>query len=239
VKLTAVELTAGKEIDLYELKLELRPASESGKKGNRTLYGAGNFQIPSEPVTAEYLGPLLIVARLISKLATGKLELEVKDAKKQEKAAFTAWGKEVGGLQAGLGFRVGEKRVHHYGETLWVVARLRNVGKEAVEFKHIGAFFVENAPTITDPQGKVVVLPRYLAEGAQFPHSIKVPPGKEVELYGWNVDLDERWAKHHGTGKFTFQFERIVGPTSGNPNHPNPAFAKLATGKLDVEVVER
>lgn len=32
--------------------------------------------------------------------------------------AFTAWGKEIGGLQAGLGFHPGEKRVYSHGETV-------------------------------------------------------------------------------------------------------------------------
>ena len=40
-----------------------------------------------------------------------------------------------------------------------LVVRVRNVGKEAVEFKHIWAFFVENPPTITDADGKIVKLP--------------------------------------------------------------------------------
>ena len=34
-----------------------------------------------------------------------------------------AWGKEVGGLQAGLGFKPGDKRVYHHGETVrWFFA---------------------------------------------------------------------------------------------------------------------
>jgi hypothetical protein len=40
----------------------------------------------------------------------------------------------------------------------------------------------------------------------------------------------------HGAGKFSLQCERVVGPTSSNPNHPNPAMSKLATGKLELEV---
>ena len=30
---------------------------------------------------------------------------------------LTAWGKEVGGLQAGIGFPAGQKRVYRHGET--------------------------------------------------------------------------------------------------------------------------
>jgi hypothetical protein len=65
------------------------------------------------------------------KLATGKPELEVKDAKqpKQEKSdqeneLFTAWGKEVDGVQAGLGYWSGAKRAYHTGETVRLVIRV-------------------------------------------------------------------------------------------------------------------
>ncbi len=113
-----------------------------------------------------------------------------------------------------------------------------------MEFKHIGAFFVENPPTITDADGKGVQLPRVFAEGLQASHSTNVAPGKEVELYEWNIHLLPKGAtsknlvRIHGTGKFTLQCERVVGPTSGNPNHPNPTLDKLATGKLELEVKE-
>lgn len=160
----------------------------------------------------------------------------------KEKEAFTAWGKEIDGLQAGLGFRPGQKRAYRHGEEATVVLRVRNVGKEAVEFKHIWAFFVENAPTVRDADGKVVKLPRVTAEGLQMPRSTAIAPGEEAELYQWSLDLPPKGASSknrltiHGTGKFSLQCERIVGPTSGNPNHPNPTLEKLATGKLELEV---
>jgi hypothetical protein len=83
-KENVVDLAAGEVIDFCELKLDLRPASESGKKGHRTLYGMGKFQIQYEQVTGEYLKPVLIVQNK-SKLATGKLDLEVKDGKEKPK----------------------------------------------------------------------------------------------------------------------------------------------------------
>jgi hypothetical protein len=165
-----------------------------------------------------------------------------KQEKEKEKEAFIAWGKEVGGLQAGLGFHPGQKRAYSHGETVKIVLRVRNVGKEAVEFKHIGAFFVENPPTITDADGKMIQLPRCFAEGKQMPHSTNVAPGKEVELYEWKFDLrpegesSKNLLTIHGTGKFSLQCERIVGPTSFNPQDPNPTLSKLATGKLELEI---
>jgi RNA polymerase sigma factor (sigma-70 family) len=171
-------------------------------------------------------------------------EKPVKPAAKRgkDKNIVTAWGKEVGGLQAGLGFRPGERRAYRHGETVTLVVRVRNVGNEAVEFKYIWAFFVENPPTITDADGKMVELPRATAEGMQMPRSTNVPPGKEVELYEWKFDLQPKGGINkelftiHGTGKFGLQCERIVGPTSGNLNHPNPTLDKLSTGRLELEI---
>jgi RNA polymerase sigma factor (sigma-70 family) len=164
-------------------------------------------------------------------------------AQKQEQID-TAWGKEVGGLQAGLGFRPGQKRAYYQGEEATVVLRVRNVGKEAVEFKHIWAFFGENPPTITDAEGKPVRQLGLKPLGLQQPRTTTVAPGKEVELYEWNIHLLPNGATSknlltiHGTGKFSLQCERVVGPTRGNPTHPNPTFDKLATGKLELEVKE-
>ena len=238
-----VNLTPGKDMELHDLKIKLAPAGGSGdvtEVSPETLNGKGKFQIQYEQLAAASIDPIL------SKLATGKLELEVKEAEKggkEQKETFTAWGKEVGGLQAGLGFRPGQKRAYSHGETVAVVLRVRNVGKEAVEFKHISAFFVENLPTIMDADGKLVQLPRFHADGRQLPRSTNVAPGKEVVLYEWSFDLRPKGDSGNkgsltiqGTGKFSLQCERIVGPTSGNPNHPNPTLDKLATGKLELEV---
>ncbi|MFL5341456.1 MAG: RNA polymerase sigma factor, partial [Gemmataceae bacterium] len=167
----------------------------------------------------------------------------VKKPPEPDKEAFTAWGKEVGGMQAGLGFRPGENRVYHHGETVKVVVRVRNVGKEPVEFKHVRAFFLENPPRITDADGKMVQLPPYGTRDQEWnmPRSSNVAPGKEVELYEWTFDLQPNGENSsrsfiHGTGKFSLQCEPIVGPTRFNPNHPNPTLSQLATGKLELEI---
>jgi hypothetical protein len=78
----------------------------------------------------------------------------------------------------------------------------------------------------------------------QGPRDTPIAPGKEVVLYEWNCALlriggtSKNLFTIHGTGKFTLQCTRIVGPTTGNPNHPNPTLDKLATGKLELEVKE-
>ena len=246
----------GKEVDLCKLPLDLRPDTDRKKGESWTLYGTGKFHIQYKDVSV--VGEPRLEAPVTTH-ATGKVELEVKEADKKpavekpvepaakqekEKKTFTEWGKEIGGLQAGLGFRPGEKRPYHHGEEAWIVLRLRNIGKAPVEFSHIWAFFVENPPTITDADGKILKLPKLAALGLQGPRDTPIAPGKEVVLYEWNCGLQpiggisKNLFTIHGTGKFTLQCTRIVGPTTGNPNHPNPTLDKLATGKLELEVKE-
>jgi hypothetical protein len=258
-----VNLAPGKEIELAELKLDPRTATQSVHEGQWNLFETGKFTVQYERLAHSDID------KLLSKLATGKLDLEFKfkappeDEKKvppkqkgeEDKQAFTAWGKEINGLQAGLGFRAGQRRAYAHGETVRVVLRVRNVGKEAVEFSHIWAFFFENPPTITDPEGKPIQLPVGAAEGRHMPRSPKVGPGEEIDLFTWSFDLRPKgergdttyplargrdWvlASLQGTGKFTIHCERVVGPTTSNPNDPNPALSKLATGKLELEVKE-
>ena len=78
-----VNLAPGKEIELAEVKLELRPASESGNKKENTLYGTGKFQIHYERVM--YRSGALAIASVLRGLGTGKLDLEVKPDRPAEK----------------------------------------------------------------------------------------------------------------------------------------------------------
>src|SRR5262249_8470110 len=164
-----VELPPGKEIELHEIKRELKPASESGDTRPRptgrphALYGTGKVNVQYEQVFGDpNMGhPGWKLDPTLSKLAIGKLELEVKDAekvpeKKEEKEGVTTWGKEVGGLQAGLGIRPGERRAYHHGETITLVVRVRNVGKAAVKFEYLRQFLDENPPTVTKADGTTV-----------------------------------------------------------------------------------
>ncbi len=73
--------------------------------------------------------------------------------KDKEKEPFTAWGKEVGGLQAGLGYHPSQKRAYSHGETARLVVRVRNVGKEEVKFQYLRHFFIENPPAVMDDKG--------------------------------------------------------------------------------------
>ncbi len=154
-----------------------------------------------------------------------------------EKEPFNAWGKEVGGLQAGLGFPAGEKRAYSHGETVKLVVRVRNVGKEGVKFRYVRQFFIENPPTVTDGDGKPVPLPHTRVWGFHALVEVNLAPGKEIELHELKLELrpanesGKDWERIlFGTGKFSVQYEQLIGP--GN----DKILGKLATGKLELEI---
>ncbi len=177
-------------------------------------------------------------------------EKKVKTPQKpeKEKEGFTAWGKEVGGLQAGLGFRPGEHRAYHYGETIKLVIRLRNVGKEEVKFSYLQPF-IEHAPTVTDGEGKPVSQPDVIPDiGERLPGEVTLAPGKEIELHELKRELwpasessSNRFSttyRLYGTGKVSVQYEQVLGLPSMIYRgwKLDPALSKLATGKLELEI---
>jgi hypothetical protein len=208
-------------------------------------------------------GATITLDPALTKLATGKLDLEVRDAEKtarkqeKEKERFAAWGKEAGGLQAGLGYLPDQHRAYHTGETVTLVVRVRNFGKEPVKFQYYRQFFMENPPAVTDGEGKPVRLPSEQdAEDVQvrLPVDMNLAPGKEIELAELNFKLrpaSESGNKDfstsygtkvsvqydlYGTGKFAVQYERVFGMTSQGAVTLDPALSKLGTGKLELEV---
>jgi RNA polymerase sigma factor (sigma-70 family) len=236
-------LAPGKQVDLCELNLALRPASEREKNEPWALYGTGKFQLRFESVAGGNADPVL------SKLDTGKLGLDVKDAEtrqeKREEDGLTAWGKEAGGLQAGLAYRPGQKRAYAHGETVTLVVRVRNVGKEAVNFQFLRKYFIEQPPVVTDAQGKPLHRDSLTALGFHVPEDVKLAPGKEIELYELKLKLRPPLEGGHeridferlcGTGKFQVQYERVFGNTSAGSITIDPTLSKLGTGKLELEV---
>jgi RNA polymerase sigma factor (sigma-70 family) len=239
-----VNLAPGKEIELYKLKFKCRPANESGNEKDTPFYGTGKFQIQYERVFGNSSAGQITLDSALSKLATGKLELEVKDAEKaspkqeEEKEGFTAWGKEVGGLQAGLGYLPGEKRAYSHGETVKLVVRVRNVGKEEVKFQYFREDFSDTPPAVTDGKGKQVPIEVLVFDIYPTPVNVILAPGKEIELYELKLDLkpasesgNKGFSTLYGTGKFQIQYEE---------QRPHPGIdkilGKLATGKLELEI---
>jgi hypothetical protein len=174
------------------------------------------------------------------------VENPVKAPQKQKKEmeGFTTWGKEINGLQAGLGFRPGEKRAYIHGETVRLVVRVRNVGKEGVKFHFLRQFFIEALPAVTDGEGKRVPQPRYEVSGlVHVPVEVSLAPGKAIELAALKLELrpasergNNRFTTLYGTGKVQLQYERVFGNTAAGQIRLDPNLSKLATGKLELEI---
>ena len=80
-----VNLAPGKEIELYELmNLNLRPASEKTRDMPWTLYETGKFQLQCERLGGYTGAGGVKLDAVMSKLATGKLELQVHALTKAE-----------------------------------------------------------------------------------------------------------------------------------------------------------
>ena len=168
-----------------------------------------------------------------------------KQKPRQDKEPFTAWGKEIGGIQAGLGFRPGGKRVYHHGETATLVLRVRNIGKQEVQFQYLRHFFIENPPAVVDGKGKSVPFKDGAPRGIYKPLDVSLAPGKETELYELHIGLSDSNgigvpsdSTLHGTGKFSVQYQRVLGNSflSSVAIKFDPALSKLATGKLELEI---
>jgi hypothetical protein len=182
------------------------------------------------------------------KRPTAEKPVEPAAKQEKEKEGFTAWGKEVGVLQAGLGFRPGEKRAYGHGETVTLVVRVRNIGKKEVEFQYLKEFFKENPPIVTDADGKK--LPGYkilFTPLEHVPEEVSLAPGKEIELSSEQYQLmptNERGKGHSGrfqplwtgTGKVSVQYNRLFGNTSGGRIKVDPDLLDLTTGSLELEI---
>jgi RNA polymerase sigma factor (sigma-70 family) len=179
-------------------------------------------------------------------------EKTMKPAAKKVQEVITAWGERVGFLQAGLGFRPGERRAYRPGETITLVVRIRNIDgeevkREPVKFEYLKQFFIENPPTVTGADGKLIPQVNLEALGFHEPKEVSLPPGKEIELASVQFDLrpaSERGKARTGrfpplyveAGKVSLQYERVFGNTSAGQIKVNPNLLKLATGKLELEI---
>jgi RNA polymerase sigma factor (sigma-70 family) len=251
-----VALAPGKDIELRELQRVLRPASESGNKEFSTLYGTGKVHVQYEQVFGNPTvgAPRWKLDPVLSKLATGKLELDIRSdpppaEEKPEMKPFTAWGKVAGVLQAGLSLRPAGRRAYHLGETVTLSVRVRNVGKETVKFNYIRQFLDENPPVVTDAGGQTIPQHKLTMLGFHSPMEVSLSPGKEIELEsrlalryvlrpasGGGKPTTKEQPLLVGTGKVSLQYERVFGNSSAGSTDFDPALSKLATGKLELEI---
>ena len=236
----STKLSPGQAADIFDWSVSLLPKGDSGAKGSYAIHGTGKFNLQCERVVGPTLSNPNHPDPARDKLASGTLELEVEPAAANaEREPFTAWGKEVGGLQAGLGFRPGEKQAYRHGETVKLVVRVRNVGKEAVKFEYLREYFVETPPTVTDAKGKSIPQPeRIVMARLHQPVKVSLEPGKEIDLTGSSPVYERTLviSPAFGTGKVEVQYERVLANSHGGNVTVDPALRDLATGKLELEV---
>ena len=143
-------------------------------------------------------------------------------------------------MQAGLGYKAVEKLAYSHGDTVTLVVRVRNVGKEAVKFQYNRLYFVDILPTATDSDGKEVRLsPFPRVYNRIMPQTVDLAPGKEVELAELKLKLrpanqagDETPGTLDGTGKIQIRHKQLSVASM------DPTLSKLATGKLELQVKE-
>jgi hypothetical protein len=232
-----VSLAPGKEIELYQLKLELKP-------GNKVA--SGTVSIQYERLFGNTGAGQIQLDPALSKLGTGKLELifESEPPPAKKKDAFTAWGKEVGGMQVGLGFRAGEHRAYHIGETVTLAVRVRNVGKQDTNLEYMREYLQNSPPRIIDDEGRPYPTPTIINDfGEQTPVRLTLAPGKESELYTLKLVLrpiSEKQKRNvmeiYGMGNFQIQETGLVGNSWTGTTRIGTAFSGMFTGKLELEV---
>lgn len=239
-----VALASGAQIDLYYIRFKLCPAIESRNKGYMTIYGTGKFQIQETGLKGESSLGKFGTGFVLSPMLCGKVELEVKEPEKkppqnqEKKENLPSWGKDVNGVQ--IGIQLGEHRVYTIGETVTLILRVRNNGKNEVPFRDDAEYFNKNPPLITDTNNKAVAIKESSIFG--FIRTRSVAPGKEVDLIHLllalrpNTDREKEAAwTLYGTGKFHIQYEAV--PVVGEVNLGSPGMT-LATGKVELEVKE-
>ncbi|HLW66180.1 MAG TPA: sigma-70 family RNA polymerase sigma factor [Gemmataceae bacterium] len=171
-----------------------------------------------------------------------KPKKEAENEKEKEKEPLTAWGKEVGGIQAGLGYRAGQKRAYSHAETVELVVRVRNTGKERVKLQYLKKFFVEKPLIVTDAHGKQLSLESYsIPKEKRKPEELDLAPGTEVEIDTMRLQLRSKDFVDQfspigldpiirGTGTFRIQYGQLA------PKNFDNIASKLATGALELEI---
>jgi len=159
-------------------------------------------------------------------------------AKAEELAVNVAWGKEVNGLQAGVGFAPGRTGPYRLGDTVPFVILLRNVSSPEVTFDYTNGDLYELPPTVVDAAGKPVGVSGpgpFAGEWLRLKRTLAT--GEVVELGRTERVLaparDERPEKstlYVGPGRYKLSF-------SGIPPYDKPApAARLSTGQIDLDV---
>jgi TIGR03009 family protein len=157
-----------------------------------------------------------------------------------ESGAAVAWGR-ADGLQAGIGFRPGDRRAYTVGESVTFVVYLRNVGGKAVRLSHLETLFAEYMPRVEDEDGnRLRVTPGPVGLGDVPVVRRTLDPGEQIILgYPWFRLRRPGWrgeglgpTLRAGPGKYQVSY-------AGLPLRLNDAAADSPgppTGRLELQI---
>jgi RNA polymerase sigma factor (sigma-70 family) len=230
--LTSRTLEAGETFDLGTQKLTVTAEEKAGGVEVPTLVaGPGWYRVSYHGVafardSADDRGPL----------STGRVSLMVKE----KASADAAWGKAVGGLQAGVAFRKGQRRPYRLGEVVTLVVWVRSVSDKPLRFDYTDGYMVEKPPTVMDADGQPASLsPFPILAGIWRPLHATLKPGEEFEMGSLQLALEEVGKKdankptlYASPGKYRISYE-------GLPSGLSDTAKFLSTGQIELEVKDK
>jgi RNA polymerase sigma factor (sigma-70 family) len=158
-----------------------------------------------------------------------------------------AWGEVVGGLQAGLSFKAGDKGIYQHGEAAKFVVKVRNVGKASARVEYYNTSPLENPPAVTDTDGRAQPVQANTDFSKRIVFHPVLKPGDELDIqYDWTLvfqpatdrPAEEQLRKFptlYGTGKFRAQVQL----TAMSADDTLTELGKIATGNVELEVKEK
>jgi RNA polymerase sigma factor (sigma-70 family) len=224
--LTNRTLEAGEAFDLGTQELTVASAVKDGIVEEPTLVaGPGRYKVSYRGVSqtrASVDDP--------GRLSTGQVRLDIKKA-----SVNAAWGKAVGGFQAGIAFPKGQRRPYRLGEVVTLVVWVRNVSDKSLTFDYTDGYMVEKPPTVKDADGKAAKLSEFaILAGLWRRLHAPLKAGEEFELGSLQLSLEavdagkaNRPTLYASPGKYRINYE---GLPSGDPAQ------FLSTGQIELEV---
>jgi RNA polymerase sigma factor (sigma-70 family) len=231
-------LKPGETVALYPRKVAVERVPE-GKADPNALFGTPTIRVPA----GKYKIGISEFVQSKLKLSTGIVEFEVTDKNAKEspekKEGFTAWGKEVNGLQLGLALVPADKIAYRPGEEIQCEVRVRNVSKAPITISYM---FDESEPEITDAKGeKVHVAMPPFSDYTVIPTEEVLKPGETVALYPRKVAV-ERVPEGKADPNALFGTPTIRVP-AGKYKIGLSEFVqsklKLSTGSVEFEVTDK
>ncbi len=184
---------------------------------------------PSDKQTVEALNAIEKAVKEIK----DQIASDQSSQKERQQADGFAWGKEVNGLQLGVGLLPGDEGVYGVGQDVQFSVKVRNVSKSAIKITHMTDAFESSLPRIVDENGKSVqILQPYVS---LFPQPIEnnLAPGDAIEIGTPHILLSGIEGKpapdaptiYVSPGKYRISYSGVI-----------RSEPKLSTGEVTFEV---